>query len=437
MTQPTHTPVAWRATGALLIGFCALALLVAILGIWGTQARISGAIIAPGIVQIGSKRQVIQHLHGGVVSAILVTDGDTVSAGDVVLVLEGSRLQSELTIVEGKLTEILARMARLEAERDGLARLKISPELFAEVERDPTVRAQVEGQKSLLRARALTLSQSMGQISEQIVQSTQQIAGTNAQVHALLTQKTLIEQELEDSQALLAKGLAPASRVSSLRREQARLLGDIGNLTARVAQLRGQIAGFELQRITLSTQHQQEATAALPDLRLQELELTQRRSDVREILSHLAVRAPISGVIFGSRVVALQSVVSAADPIMYVIPQDGPLRVVAQIEASHVDQIHVGQAATLRFAAADRRLTRDLLGQVSSRSADVFTDNATGRAFYQVDVQVTGQEAEKIDENVLLPGMPVEVFIKTQDRTPLNYLAEPLATYFHRAFKEG
>lgn len=437
MTENQQNTRAWKATGPLMVGMTALAILVGVIGVWAVQARIAGAIIASGNIEVESNRQVLQHPQGGVVGALPVQDGDYVSAGETVLRFDDTQLRSELAIIEGQLFEILARKARLQAERDGLDALPLTEEFAKLAARDASVQALIDGQAQLFEARATSLQQSSEQILEQIAQAENQIEGATAQLSALQTQRGLIEAELADSQTLFDKGLAPASRVSSLQREQARLLGEIGSITASVAQLRGEIASLSIERISLTSRLREEAISTLRDLQFQEVELVQRRLSTTDTLSRMELRAPVSGVIYGSRIFALQSVVSPAEPIMYIIPQDQPMVVAARVDPIHIDQVHVGQEATLRFSAFDQRMTPEVIGHVVRMSADVFTDEVTGMSYYEVKLIPKDGEAEKLGGQVLLPGMPVEAFIKTGERSPLNYLAKPLTDYFTRAFREG
>ncbi|WP_299153606.1 HlyD family type I secretion periplasmic adaptor subunit [uncultured Tateyamaria sp.] len=437
MNASPQIPGTWTAKGPLFVGALALLILVGVLGVWSVQARISGAVIASGMIQVESNRQVLQHPEGGVVGALMVKDGDQVAAGDVVLKFDDTRLVSELAVIEGQLFEILARKARLKAERDGLSALVVSDELQELAAEDPEVQALIDGQAQLFEARATSLQQSSEQILEQIAQAENQIEGASAQLAALETQQGLIESELGDSQQLFEKGLTPASRVSSLQREQARLLGEIGSTTASVAQLRGQIAALNIERIALTSRLREEAITALRDLQFQEVELVQQRLITKDTLSRMDVRAPVSGVVYGSRIFALQSVVSPAEAIMYIIPQDQPMVVSSRVDPIDVDQVHVGQDASLRFAALDQRMTPEIFGQVTKLSADVFVDEATGASYYQVELVPKEGEMTKLNGQILLPGMPVEAFITTAERSPLNYLSKPLTDYFTRAFREG
>ena len=417
------------------IGFVALILLIGVIGVWSVKARIAGAVIASGMIQVENNRQVVQHPQGGVVGEILAKDGDTVAAGDVVLRLDDALLQSELSIIEGQLAEIRARKARLEAERDGLDAVMVPEALSVLAQTMPEVHNMIDGQLRLFEARNESLRREADQISEQIAQAHNQIDGTEAQLLALRTQKDLIAQELTNVRSLLEKGLAQASRVSSLQREEARLSGEIGNLTATIAQLRGQIAAFDIQRLKLDTVRREEANTTLSDLQYNEIELVERRLSAVETLSRMEIRSPVSGVIYGSQVFALQAVISPAAPIMYVIPQDQPLVVSARIESINIDQIHIGQEASLRFVAFEQRTTPELFGQVSQISADVFTDEATGQSYYKAELLPNEDELLKLGGQKLLPGMPVEAFIRTAERSPLSYLVKPLTDYFNRAFR--
>ena len=427
----------WRATTHLVIGFFALALLVGVLGVWSVQARISGAVIASGLVAVESNRQVIQHPQGGVVGEILAKDGDLVAAGDVVLRLDSTSLNSELAIIEGQLFELLARKARLEAERDGRDEFALSPLLKVATNLRPEVQDLVEGQSRLFMARAESLTKEDEQLIEQTAQIEEQIVGNEAQLKALRTQRRLIEEELVNSEELLAKRLIQSSRVLDLRREAAQVQGDIARLTSEIARLRGQISGIAVQRLQLETSRREGAITTLRDLQYNEIELSERRLAARETLSRLEIKAPVAGVIYGSSVFALQSVVQPAAPLMYVIPQDTPLVVNARVEAINIDQVHIGQEVSLRFAAFDQRQTPELLGRVTNLSADVFIDEASGVSYYQAELAPNPDELIKLGAQTLLPGMPVEAFIKTEERSPLSYLAKPLTDYFERAFRDG
>ncbi|MXQ09133.1 HlyD family type I secretion periplasmic adaptor subunit [Alphaproteobacteria bacterium GH1-50] len=421
----------------LTVGFVALILLVGGIGFWSVRTEIAGAVVASGIIEVESNRQVVQHAEGGVVGEILARDGERVAAGDVLIRLDDTLLRSERAIIESQLIEIRARRARLEAERDGRDEITFPDMLLAAAERNPAAAEQIAGQTSLFQARAITEEREALQLEERILQTENQIAGTEAQLDALGVQEDLIRDELADQESLLERGLVQMQRVTALRREAARLSGEIGKLTADIAQFRGQIASLEIERLKLESGRREEAIVTLRDLQYREIELAERLLNLDERLDRLDVRAPVSGIVHGSAVFTVKGVIRAADTLMFIVPQDQPLVVSARVEAIHIDQVHAGQPATLRFTAFDQRRTPEISGHVIDVSADVFQDEVTGQSFYRVQLLPDPGEMTKLDNQLLLPGMPVEAYLRTADRTPLSYLTKPMTDYFTRAMREG
>lgn len=426
----------WSARLPMWIGLASIFLLISSLGTWSMVTQIAGAVVATGTVKVESERQVVQHPDGGVVGTINVRDGDKVAAGDVLVRFDDTYLRSELAVVERQLLEAEARQIRLSAERDGLGVPEFTvPETFANL--DPEwVQSQMDGQRNLFLARRQSLTQETRQLEEQTRQIENQIVGIEAQRDGLDIQLELILEESGGLSDLLAKGLIPAARVLELRREEARLTGEIGNLTARIAEARGRIAAINIEVIKLTDQRREQAIEMLRDLRFSEIDLTQRRLRLYEQLSRLDVRAPVAGTVFGTRVFALQSVVQPAEAMMYIVPGDQPLQVSARIDPIHIDQVFPGQPVTLRFSTFDQRTTPEINGLVERVSADTVTDEATGAQFYEAILQPDAAELAALPNVELLPGMPVEAFLRTRDRTPLSYLTQPLTSYFNRAFRE-
>lgn len=435
--KSTKTPIpVWDIKIPALVGFLALGILVGGLGLWAVKTRLAGAIVSSGVIEVQSNRQVVEHPDGGVVGEIFVRDGDTVASGDLLLRLDDTFLSSEQTIVESQLFDLLARRARLEAERDGLTSEELAARL-AEVQKEYDIDPDlIAGQQNLFDARLETLSKQDEQLRKQLVQIESEIAGTQAQLVSLRRQTELIDAELKDQQSLLSRGLTQNSRVLALQREEASLTGEIGKLEASVARLKGQIASTEIKIVELTATRREEAITTLRDVQAQVAELWERRLSLAERLARLEIRAPVSGTVYGSQVFALQSVIQPGEPMMYVVPQDTPLLVAARVDAIHVDQLHVGQSVALRFPAFNQRETPELEGQVNNVSADTFTDEQSGFTFYRAEVVLNDGEIDRLNGQELLPGMPVETLIKTDERTPLSYLVKPMADYFNRAFRE-
>ncbi|WP_226779772.1 HlyD family type I secretion periplasmic adaptor subunit [Oceaniglobus trochenteri] len=428
----------WSATRPMVIGLLALLALVGGFGTWATMTQISGAIIASGQIEVERNRQVVQHPDGGVVSEILVDEGDTVAAGDVLVRLDATLLQSDLTTVESQLFELMSRRARLTAERDDKDTIVFDPELLEVAARRPEVLDLVDGQTRLFEARRVSIDQQVQQLNIRRQQIASQITGVTAQQNALTAQLDLVGQELDAQQSLLDRGLAQASRVLALQREDARLRGVVGELEASAAQSAERITEIELEILRLGATRREDAITQIRDLQYRELELAERRRALREQLSRLDIKSPVSGVVYGMTVFAERSVIRAADPVLFIVPQDRPLVIAAQVASIHIDQVYLGQEVILRFSAFDARTTPEFIGEVTQISADAFTDEASRSSFYRAEIQLRANEIEKLPENLtLIPGMPVEAFLRTEDRTPIAYLLRPLSDYFAKAFRES
>lgn len=434
---PAPDPHRWSARGPVWVGMLSVAVLVAVLGVWGNFATISGAIIANGMIQVESLRQVVQHPQGGVVGQINVEDGDKVAAGDVMIRFDDTLLKSQLATVEGQLDELKARRGRLEAERDEADAIRFDPAFAARAETDQRIAGLMEGQISLFEARRDSLTKQVEQLEERKEQIGLQIQGVAAQLAALRRQVELIGQELEDQRVLLQKGLAQASRVLALEREASRLNGSIGELEASAARGRAQIVETDLQILQLQSRRREEAITNLREINFTEIEMKERRATLTETLARLDVRAPMDGIVYGLTVFALRSVVRPADPIAYVVPTNSPFIVQARIDAINIDQVQVGQAANMRFSTFDQRTTPEIFGTVTKISADIFRDETRGISYYTAEILPNAGELARLGEVELLPGMPVESYIQTEERTPLSYLTKPMMDYFNRALRES
>lgn len=420
-----------------MLGLFGLALLFGGFGLWSTQARISGAVVAPGQVEVEQSRQIVQHPDGGVVNDILVREGRSVEAGQPLIRLDGALMRTELAIVEGQYFEILARRGRLEAERADLDRIAFPEELAELATHDPDLKGLIAGQNSLFAARHETLEKSLEQLAKQSEQVGAQINGIKAQTNALNRQSELIQEELNNQKTLLKKGLAQAPRVLALEREAANIDGRIGEMKAQRAQAETRRSEISVARFQLRAERRENAETELRDLGYRELELAERRRSLREQLSRLEIRAPVSGIIHELRVTTPRAVIRPADPIMYIIPQDRPLVIGARVAPINIDEVHGGQPVNLRFASFSSRTTPEISGVLERISADALIDEATRSPYYRGEVTIPPNQLDRLKDLALVPGMPVEVYIQTGERSPLTYLLKPLADYFNRAFREG
>lgn len=418
-------------------GLVALVLLVGGFGGWAVATQISGAVIASGQVEVAQNRRVVQHPDGGVVARINIAEGDLVTPGQGLIQLDGTLLQSELAIVDMQFFEVLARRGRLSAERDGQTEITFPPALTEGFDTHPPVRELAEGQARLFDARIQILTQQIEQLSRRRAQSESQLIGIAAQREAAWAQHALITQELVAQQGLLDQGLAQASRVLALQREQARLTGILGALGAEEAQIEGRIAEIALEILTLTTQRREQAQIELRDLAVRELELSERRHALMERIDRLDIRAPVGGIVLGLQVNTPRSVLRPAEPLLYIVPQDSPLVITVRVDPRDIDEVSVGQPAVLIFSGFGLRNMGEVQGEVTLVSADALVDDRLGVSYYRAEIALTPEARAELGDLPVLPGMPVEAFIRTAARSPLNYLTRPLTDYFTRAFRES
>ncbi|MEM6577969.1 MAG: HlyD family type I secretion periplasmic adaptor subunit [Pseudomonadota bacterium] len=436
--QPQASPAqSWSARRPLAIGLIATLILLGGFGTWAALTQIAGAVIASGRIEVDQNRQVVQHPDGGVVEHIGVDEGDIVEAGQVLIRLDPSTLRSQLAITESQLFELIARRGRLEAERDGNTEIDFDTLLVEAAASNPDVADLIDGQKRLIAARGDSVAREIAQLEKRRGQISDQIVGIEAQRVALGQQLDLLAEELNDQMSLLERGLAQAPRVLALQREEARLSGQMGDLSAQVAQAEGRITETDIEILKLDTERREEAITTLRDLQFRELELREERRALIEQMDRLEITSPVGGVVYGLQVFALRSVIRPAEPILYVVPQDRPLVINAQVETTDIDKLYLGQDVILRFSALDQNTTPELTGEVVQISADAFQEEGSPLSFYRAEIILSEGEQERLPKDVtLIPGMPVETFIRTEDRTPLAYLTKPLTDYFTKAFRE-
>jgi len=428
----------WSARGPIIVGLVGLFLLLGGFGTWSVMSSIAGAVVATGRIEVDQNRQVVQHLDGGVVAKILVEEGDTVAEGALLLRLDDNRLSSQLVITEGQLFELTARRGRLEAERDGTEGITFEAELIELSKTRSEVEEFMAGQQRLFHARLESVARETEQLEKRRSQISDQITGVKAQQESTQLQLELIGQELANQQTLLDRGLAQAGTVLNLRRTSADLQGSLGELIAAEAQAEGRITEIEIEILKLGTGQREEAITRLRDLRYQELELAETRRALLDQLERLDIRAPVSGIVYGLQVHTPRSVIRPAEPVLYLVPQDRPLVVAAQVNPINIDEVYVGQSVTLRFSALDQRQTPELFGTVVLISADAFEDESSRQSYYRAEIVLNEGEIDKLPEGIaLIPGMPVESYIRTADHSPLSYLVKPLADYFNKAFRES
>jgi HlyD family secretion protein len=419
----------------VIVGTAVVVFLAFGVGGWASTAEISGALIAPGSLVVDSNVKKVQHPTGGVVGELHVHDGDRVKAGDLLIRLDETVTRANLAIVTKGLTELYARKARLGAERDGADTVPL-PKEIAERASDPDVQEAMESERKLFELRRKARLGQKDQLQQRIAQLKEQITGLTAQQDAKSKEMSLIDQELAGVRDLWAKNLVQLSRLTSLEREDARLQGERGQLIAAAAEAKGKIVETELQILQVDQEFTSDVAKELRETDSKIGEYVERKVTAEDQLRRTEIRAPQDGVVFQTTANTVGGVVAAGDPIMLIVPESDTLMVEVKVEPKDIDQLQFGQPVVLRFSAFNMRTTPELNGTVVRIAADTSTDQRTGQSYYLVRIAMTAEEISRLGDVKLTPGMPVEAFIQTGERTMLSYLVKPLHDQLKRAFRE-
>lgn len=419
-----------------IIGGCILVgLLVFGLGGWASTAEISGALIVQGDIVVDSNIKKVQHLTGGVVGQLFVHDGDHVKAGQVLLRLDETVTRANLAIVTKGLTELYARRARLAAERDGKEDVAVPKELANQLD-NPDVQDALSSERKLFELRRQDRDGKKNQLQEQITQLQQQITGLTAQQDAKGEQIALIEQELKGVRDLYSRNLVPLSRLTELERNEAQLQGESGQLIAAAAEAKGKIAETKLQIIQVDEDLASDVAKELRETDSKIGEFVERKVTAEDELKRTEIRAPQDGIVFQSTANTVGGVITPGEPIMLIVPEDDKLQVEVKVDPKDIDNLQIDQPVLLRFTSFNVRTTPEINGKVIRIGADTTTDQRTGRTYYSARIALTTDEIKRLGDVRLTPGMPVEAYIETGQRTMLTYLLKPLHDQLMRSFRE-
>ena len=419
----------------LIVGLTVVVLLAGGLGGWASTAEISGALIAPGSIVVESSVKKVQHPTGGVVGELRAHDGDLVKAGDIVVRLDDTVTKANLAIVTKNLDGLLARAARLQAEQQGLDKV-VFPASLLDRANDPDVKNVMASEAKLFEVRTTGRAGQKAQLRERITQLNEEIAGLLAQQQAKDQEIALVNKELVGVRGLYDQHLVQISRLSTLERDSARLTGERAQYLASIAQAKGKITETELQIIQVDKDMVSDVSKDLRETNDKIGEYVERKVTAEDQLRRVDIRAPQDGMVEQSTVHTVGGVITAGDAIMLIVPQADDLQVEAKVNPQDIDKLQVGEKTLLRLSAFNQRTTPELNGAVIRVSPDVTTDQRTGQSYYTIRVSMPPEEVARLGEVKLIPGMPVEAFVQTGDRTMLAYLIKPLHDQLMRAFRE-
>ena len=434
MTAPPTSSHSRSIRRHVLVGAASMALLVGGVAGWAGSAKIAGAVIAPGQLVVESNHRKVQHPTGGVVRELRAREGDRVNGGDVVVRLDETVTRANLAMVSKSLDQLETRQARLEAEREGLGEVAIPESLFAR-RGEGEIAHLLASEKRLFNLRRTARNGQKEQLGERIAQLHKETEGLAGQTIAKDLQVKLIDQELGGVRDLWEKKLVPIQRVTALERDAARLHGERSQLVSMAAQVQGRISETKLQILQIDQDTMSEAARELREIEARTSELFERRVAAQDHLQRVDIRAPHAGIVHQLAVHTIGGVIGPGEQIMLIVPEADGLSIEVMIEPQAIDQVKVGHKVVLRFSALNQRTTPEIFGSVTRISADLTTDQRTGVSFYKARVQASDEEIARLGDIRLIPGMPVEVFIQTGERTALSYLVKPLSDQLNRAWR--
>ncbi|MEM8724080.1 MAG: HlyD family type I secretion periplasmic adaptor subunit [Pseudomonadota bacterium] len=420
-----------KRTRTAMIAAGVLALLV-IVG--GALVPIGGAVIATAEVAPETRVKRIAHPTGGVISEILVRDGDQVEQGDLLL-----RLDTEVTAVsaefsERSLAQLLAQRARLSAEIEERGSIRFPAELLRDDSDE--ARAAMAAEQRRFALNRSEQSSLRAQLSERVNQLGRQIDGYNAQIASLEQQQALIKPELEMLRDMHTKGYVTIRRLNEMERTAIDLDGNIGALQANIAQSNAGIAQANEQRIQIGQTARAEAGAELAQVEAAINEQRVASASAGDQFDRSEIRASYAGTVDKLAYSAVGEVVRPAETIVEIVPQDDALVFNGLVLPSDIDRVAVGQSARIRLSAFNQATTPELEGEVIFVSADPVTDEAAGARLFRVRV-VLREEAKAVAGGIeLVSGMPAELFIETGSRSMLSFVTKPLVDQFARAFRD-
>ncbi|GAB5497748.1 MAG: HlyD family type I secretion periplasmic adaptor subunit [Pseudohongiellaceae bacterium] len=430
--QPPGNNIMTSMEGPKRIGLLVFFLVFGVFGLWSALAPLDGAAYAPGSVTVKSYKKTVQHLEGGIVSEILVRDGDRVQAGDPLLVLDDTQPLAQLEIARSQSIALRVREARLIAERDGLAQV-VYPESLSPT--DPRVAEEIGAQNAIFAARKSSLDNNVEILEQRIEQLESQVVGLQAVKKSKEMLAASFAEELADTQALLSRGFSDKNRLRELERSFASYEGEAAELTSTIASTEVQIGETRLQILQQERELQNEVVNQLSEVQTNLKDINERIIALEHIVSRTVVRSPEAGIVNGMQVHTIGGVIAPRSPIAEIVPATDELIVQGSVSPNDIDRVSEGQEATIRFSAFGSSVPT-ITGNVLSLSADAMTNENTGAQYYQARIEVTPDGMEELGDLILLPGMPAEVFINTGSRTFLQYLFKPFSNAMARSFNE-
>ncbi|WFU10584.1 HlyD family type I secretion periplasmic adaptor subunit [Rhizobium sp. CB3090] len=406
-------------------------------GYWAATAPIASAVIAQGSFVATGNNKIIQHLEGGIIKELMVSEGQVVQEGDILLTLDPTAALANDRALKLRRLRLETVVARLRAEAQGNEEFKVPDIVTAEAD-DPDVTALIQSQVVVFHSKQSKLQEQLNLIEKNIRSLEYRTQGYQGQREAFVTQLKLLTDEQESKEKLANAGVVRRSDLLAVQRAVAEAMGDLARIDSELNENEAQVAKYRQEAIIAINANKQ---AALDSLETAESDLDSVREQVREaagVLDRTVIRSPVSGTVIRSYYHTAGGVITTGKPIMEILPNNVPLIIEAQVLRTSIDQLREGESASIRLSSLNRRTTPVLNGKVFYVSADSIEDNSgsTQRDVYVVRVQIPSEEIKRIPGFKPVPGMPADVLIKTSERTFFEYLSKPVVDSMSRAFRE-
>lgn len=417
------------------LGYTTVAIVFGGFGGFAALAPLGSAAVAPGVVAVQNSRKTIQHLEGGIVRTLPVTEGQQVQREQLLLELEGRQYRAELDAVSVQHATLEAVQARLLAERDGLDAVQFPAKAALPLD-DPRVAGARTGQLGLFESRRKAYLGEISVLDQAVMQLRAQIAGLNSVRQSKRELITSYQAEIADLRELLAEGFADRQKLRDYERNVAVLTGEVSELDSSAAAAAAKISETQLRALQVRRDFQAQVATELGDTQVKLSDASERLKAAGDRVERTQIRAPVSGRVLNLKVHTLGGVVTPGEPLMDVVPDQAELIVEAHVSPLDIDRVHGGLDATVHLTGLRFDLPRRLNGRVLTVSADRLVDERSGNAWYSAQVAIDAASLKRIAEVPLQPGMPAEVMINTGSRTLLGYLWEPIGSAIRHSFKE-
>ncbi|EJB04860.1 type I secretion membrane fusion protein, HlyD family [Rhizobium leguminosarum bv. trifolii WSM597] len=406
-------------------------------GYWAATAPLASAVIAQGSFVATGNNKIVQHLEGGIIKEMRVSEGDTVREGDILLTLDPTASRSNERMLQLRRLRLEAVVTRLRAEAQGLQEFQL-PAIVTKEAGDPDINAIIQSQNIVFHSKQIKLEEQLNLIEKNIQSLEYRFAGYTGQKESFERQLSLLTEERDSKARLVKVGYMRKTDLLAIERAIADAMGDIARLNGEINESEAEIAKFRQEAVIAVNSNKQ---AALDALETAESDLDSVREQMREaagVLERTTIRSPVSGTVVRSYFHTAGGVITTGKPIMEILPAHVPLILEAQVLRTSIDQLREGEMASVRLTALNRRTTPVLEGKVFYVSADSIEENAglSVKDVYIVRVAIPDSEIARVHNFHPVPGMPAEVLIQTSERTFFEYISKPITDSMSRAFKE-